>query len=150
MKPIKVNIADPIYLPTEESGDDESTVAQVFPVLLSGAPPVSRRRFVVCAHFPFLDQSRRESVISQLRAGGASAACDFIVHDVEGEVTIITEVGEDGAAAYEAAAAVAVVKASCGWDESNPINVRVNDTALSVVARHDGDQWTANVLEAGR
>jgi|SRR5215218_2204760 len=150
MKPVKVNIADPIYLLTERSGDDEPAVTQVFPVLLSGAPSVSRRRFVVCAYFPLLDQARRESVTSQLRAGGASAACDFIVHDVEGDATVITEVGEDGAAAYEAAAAVAVVKASCGWDESNPITVRVNDTALSVVAQYDDGQWAASVLEAGR
>jgi len=150
MKPVKVNIADPIYLPTEWPGDGEPAVTQVFPVLLSGTQPVSRRRFVVCAHIPFLDQSRRESVASQLGAGGAGAACDFIVHDVEGEATVIAEVGEDGAAAYEAAATVAVVKASCGWDESNPIIVRVNDTALSVVAQYDNGQWAASVSEAGR
>jgi len=149
MKSVKVNIADAIYLPTEQSGDGERPVIQVFPVRLSGAPSVSRRRFVVCAYFPLLDQSRRESVTSQLRAGGAGAACDFIVHDVEGEVTVIAEVGEDGAAAYDAAAAVAVVKASCGWDESNPITVRVNETALSVVAQSDDGQWTASVSEAG-
>jgi hypothetical protein len=149
MKPVKVKIADPIYLPTERSGDGEPAVTQVFPGLLSGAQSVSRRRFVVCAYFPFLDQSRRESVLSQLCAGGAGAACDFIVHDVEGEATVIAEVGEGGTAAYKAAAAVAVVKASCGWDESNPITVRVNDTALSVVAQSDDGEWTASVSEAG-
>jgi hypothetical protein len=149
MKPVKVKIADPSYLPTERSGDGEPAVIQVFPVLLSSTQSLSRRRFVVCAYFPFLDQSRRESVMPQLRAGDAGAACDFIVHDAEGEATVIAEVSEDGVAAYDAAAAVAVVKASCGWDESNPITVRVNDTALSVVAQYDGCQWTASVSEAG-
>jgi hypothetical protein len=149
MKPVKVNIADPIYLPTERSGDGQPAFTQVFPVLLSGTPSVSRTRFIVCAYFPLLDQSRRESVMAQLRAGDAGAACDFIVHDVEGEATVIAQAGADGAA-HEAAAAMAVVKASCGWDESNPINVRVNDTVLSVVAQYDGGQWTASVSEAGR
>jgi hypothetical protein len=148
MKSVKVKIADAIYLPTEQSGDGERAVIQVFPVLLSGTQSVSRKRFVVCAYFPFLDQSRRESVMSQLRAEGAGAACDFIVHNVEGEATVIAEVGEDRAA-YDAAAAVAVVKASCGWDESNPITVRVNETALSVVAQSVSGQWTASVSEAG-
>jgi hypothetical protein len=149
MKTVKVEIADPIYIPLEPSGDSEPVLTQVFPVILMGVPSVSRKRFAVCAYFPVLNQSQREAVMSQLRAGGASAACDFIVHDVEGEATVIAEVGEEEDDTYDAAAAVAVVKASCGWDESNPITVRVNETALSVVAQSDDGQWTASVSEAG-
>ena len=149
MKPFQVKIADPIYLPTERSDDGEPAVIQVFPVLLSGTQSGARRRYIVCAYSPSLDTSRRESVTSRLRAGGAGAVCDFILNDVEGEAAVIAEVSGDVAAAYEAAAAVAVVKASCGWDESNPITVRVNETTLSVVAQYDGGQWTASVSGAG-
>jgi hypothetical protein len=148
MKPINVEIAEPIYIPTDQSGEGEPATTQVFPVQLSGAPSGARRRFVVCANFPVLNPMGRESVAARLRGGGA--ACDFIIREAEGEATVVADLGEDGAAAFEAAAAVAAVKASCGWDESNPIIVRINDTALSVVAQSDGGRWLTSVAEVGR
>ena len=149
MKPIEVEISEPIFISTCRSGDGEAATTQVFPVLLSGTSLVTREHFVICAYFPFLDESRRESVASQLRAGGSGAACDFIVHDAEGEATVVTDIGEDNASAFEAAAAVAVVKASCGWDESNPIIVRVNDTELSVAAQFAVGKWAVSISRAG-
>lgn len=148
MKSVRVEIAEPIYVPAGGPDSAESSATQVFPVLLPGDPSEVGKHFVVCAYNPPLNQEQKESVAAQLRLRGAGAACHFIVHDTEGEAVVVTDTAADGASAFEVAAAVAVVKASCGWDESNPIKVRVNDVEVLVSARFDGGQWIADSSNA--
>ena len=148
MKPVKVQIGKVIYVPPDETGHKESAPVQVFPAQVSSHPTEARKHFVVCAYFSLLNQAERESVASCLRLGDAGAVCDFIIRDTEGSCTVVSEVNDE-ASACEVAAAVAVVKASCGWDESNPIMVRVNDIEASMVAQFDGSEWIVSFPNAG-
>ena len=147
-KPVKVHVSKAIYMPADEDGRNECASVQVFPTRVSSQSSEARQHFVVCAHSPLLNQSEVESIASRLRLGDAGAVCDFIIHDAEGCPIVFANVN-DLASAYESAAAVAVVKASCGWDESNPMMVRVNDTEVPVVAQFDGSEWIASLPDAG-
>jgi hypothetical protein len=148
MKSFKVEIAEPIYVQAARPGGNESATAQAFPVHLSGMPSDALKHFVVCASSP-LNQGQRDSVAARLRLGGGSVACDFIIHDTEGEATVVTDTPEDEVSAFEVAAAVAVVKASCGWDESKLIIVWVNNNKVPVVAQFDGKEWIASCSTVG-
>jgi hypothetical protein len=148
MKPVKVHIGKAVYVPAAEIGRDESASVQVFPAQVSSLFSEGRKHFVICAYSPLLNQEECESVASHLRLGDACAVCDFIIYDTEGGSTVVADV-DDKASACEAAAAVAVVKASCGWDENNPIMVRVNEIEVLVVSQFEGNEWIASFPNAG-
>jgi len=42
---------------------------------------------------------------------------------------------------FDLAAAIAVIKASCGWDESSSILIMINNAEVRVWPRFDGRQW---------
>ena len=149
MRFVKVEIAEPIFVTGARPGGDESATAQVFPMLLSDGSSEVRKHFVVCAYFPPLNQAQRESIASQLRLRGVGVAFDFIIHNAEGDATVVSGIDNDKAWAFDAAAAAAVMKAKCGWDESNPIIVRVNNIDVLVVEQFNGSEWIASVPNAG-
>jgi hypothetical protein len=148
MKPVKVQIDKDIYVLADALGLNESLSVQVFPVLVSSDFSVTRKHFVVCAYSTSLNQAELESVASRLQLDSAGAVCDFIIHDTEGSCNVVANINDE-ASAYEVAAAVGIVKASCGWDESNPIMVCVNDMEMTVFAQFNGIGWVANFTNTG-
>ena len=48
---------------------------------------------------------------------------------------------------FNLAAAISVIKASCGWDESSFMVVMINNTEVRVWPRFDGQHWIAEDRE---
>jgi hypothetical protein len=89
-----------------------------------------------------IDQAEREAINRNLRETNARATTSFRVADREGWGQVITGPDEKFDT-FNLAAAIAVIKASCGWDESRPIVVMINGAEVRVWPRVDGRQWVA-------
>jgi hypothetical protein len=61
----------------------------------------------------------------------------LIVRDSEGKATVLSE--PQGYEQFPVAAAVAVFKASWGWDEANLFSVNINGAEIEVRASFKGD-----------
>lgn len=131
------------YLTHELLNDALPTAVQVFDVRLSNNEVADEQYLVVCAHYPALDWSTREAIASYLLNRMPGAFVSFIVADTEGRAEVITTQECILTSPFRVAAAVAIVKASCGWDESNPVVVNVNETEESIHLDFDGLAWTA-------
>lgn len=97
---------------------------------------------VISAHFPPLDDDALAAVERDLRSGWASDRLAFIREDRTGYARVTWPRGADR---EHAAAAVAVVKASGGWDESSPIVIEVEGQTFDVVAAFADEAWQVTV-----
>jgi len=70
----------------------------------------------------------------------------FYIADRAGWAQVITAPDEEFNH-FNLAAAIAVIKASCGWDESSSIVVTINNAEVRVWPRFDGQQWIAEDRE---
>jgi hypothetical protein len=89
-----------------------------------------------------ISQAECETVCCNLRETNARAIISFIIADREGWSQVITAPDEKFDP-FNLAAAIAVIKASWGWDESRPIVVIINGAEVRVWPRVDARQWVA-------
>lgn len=89
------------------------------------------------------DESRKtcEDLQRALKGLHPGAIISVVANDSEGFCICSSEL-KANVAAFSAAAAVAVVKSSWGWDQSDPILVRINGNEIRVRPRFDGNCWT--------
>ena len=86
-----------------------------------------------------IGQAECETVRCKLRKTNAKAAISFYIADREGWAQVITAPDEEFNT-FDLAAAIAVIKASCGWDESSSIVVTINNAGVRVWPHFDGQQ----------
>jgi hypothetical protein len=102
---------------------------------------------LVVRAFPHsFDQAERDSARRSLRETNAKATVSFYITDREGWAQVITAPDEKFNP-FNLAAAISVIKASCGWDESKPIVVMINGAEVRVWPRVDGQHWIAENRE---
>jgi hypothetical protein len=76
----------------------------------------------------------------------ARAIISFYIADREGWAQVKTMPGEEFNP-FNLAAAILVINASCGWDESPSIVVKINNDEVRVWPRFDGQQWVVSDSE---
>ena len=92
---------------------------------------------VVCVLPHSIGQVERETVRSNLRKANAKAVISFYIADRAGWAQVITAPDEEFNH-FNLAAAISVIKASCGWDESSSIVVTINNAGVRVWPHFDG------------
>jgi len=110
------------------------------------AATVEEEHLVVRAIPHSIDQAELGAINRNLRERNAEAVISFVVADREGWAQVIT-VPEEEFNLFNLAAAISVIKASCGWDESLPIMVVVNSAEVRIWPRFDGQHWVADDRE---
>jgi hypothetical protein len=93
-----------------------------------------------------IDQAERDTARRSLRETNAKATVSFYIADREGWAQVITA-PDDDFDPFNLAAVIAVIKASCGWDESPSMVIMINDAEVRVWPRFDGQHWIAQVRE---
>jgi hypothetical protein len=81
-----------------------------------------------------------------LRKADAKAASSFYIADRAGWAQVIAAPDEEFNL-FNLAATIAVIEASCGWDESSSIVFMINNAEVCVWPRFDGQQWIAEDRE---
>jgi len=98
----------------------------------------------VCPHS--IGQAECETIRGNLRKANVKAVISFYIADSAGWAQAITAADEEFNH-FNLAAAISVIKASCGWDESPAIIVKINSAEVRVWPRFDGRQWIAEDRE---
>jgi hypothetical protein len=101
---------------------------------------------IVCALPHSIGQAECETVRGNLRKANAKAVISFYIADSAGWAQAQTAPDEEFNH-FNLAAAIAVTKASCGWDESSSVVVTINNAEVRVWPRFDGQQWIAEDRE---
>jgi hypothetical protein len=101
---------------------------------------------IVCPLPHSIGQAERETVRGNLQKTNAKAAISFYIADREGWAQALTAPDEQFNP-FNFAAAISVIKTSCGWDESSSIVVKINAAEIHVWPRFDGQQWIAEDRE---
>jgi hypothetical protein len=101
---------------------------------------------IVCALPRSIGQAERESVRGNLRKTNTKAAIGFYIADRVGWAQVITAQDEKFNH-FNLAAAISVIKASCGWDESSFMVVLINSVEVRVWPRFDGRRWVVEDRE---
>src|SRR5262245_31075980 len=94
----------------------------------------------------YIGQAEWETVRGNLRKANAKAVISFYIADRAGWAQALTAQDEEFNN-FNLAAAIAVIKASCGWDESPSVVVMINNAEVRVWPRFDGHQWIAEYRE---
>jgi hypothetical protein len=81
-----------------------------------------------------------EALKQSLKDAHRDAIVSIITNDFPGSCTCLSSPGVTGSA-FSVAAAIAVIKMSWGWDESESIYVRVDSVEINVRARYGGNHW---------
>lgn len=95
---------------------------------------------IVCPLPHSIGQAECETVRGNLRKTNARAAISFIIADREGWAQVITAPDEEFNL-FNLAAAISVIKRSCGWDESSFMVVMINGAEVHAWPRFDGQHW---------
>jgi hypothetical protein len=93
-----------------------------------------------------IGQAECEAVCDYLRKTNDKAAIGFYIADREGWAQVITAPDEEFDS-FNLAAAISVIKKSCGWDESSFMVVMINNAEVRVWPRFDGRHWIAEDWE---
>jgi hypothetical protein len=102
---------------------------------------------LIVNQFPHsISQAECETVCRIFRETTARAIISFIIAEREGWAQVITAPGEEFNP-FNLAAAIAVLKASWGWDESKPIVVMINGAEVRIWPRVHERQWAAEDRE---
>jgi hypothetical protein len=117
---------------------------QFFDVRTECTGQAADHHIIVNAHYPKLVESARDAVALRFRTGDGTSKVIFIVNQSEGKATVVAASHTEPESHWRIAAAVAVVKAQCGWDGSDPFEVVVNCTLFMIHAHHDGESWRAS------
>jgi hypothetical protein len=89
-----------------------------------------------------LPHERHQGVLSMLANENPQSVIALIVREFEGSATVLSE--PEGYEPFQVAAAVAVFKASWGWEEASPLLVNINGTEIAVRARFNGETWVVS------
>ena len=114
---------------------------QAFRVPVQADCEISEDHYVINAQHHRLDQNMREAVATYLLQSVGDCVISFILDDLLGRAEVVSV--PQGRGTFRPAAAVAVVKASCGWDESNPMIIRINNSEEEIHLNHDEEAWVA-------
>jgi hypothetical protein len=101
---------------------------------------------IVCTLPHSIGQAECETVRGNLRRTNARAAISFIIADHEGWAQVMAA-PEEEFNTFNLAAAISVIKRSCGWDESAFMVVTINSAEVRVWPRFDGQHWIAEDRE---
>jgi len=101
---------------------------------------------IVCTLPHSIGQAECETVRGNLRKANTKAAISFYIADRTGWAQATTAPDEEFNH-FNLAAAISVIKASCGWDESSSIVVMINNSEVRVWPRFDGHHWIAEDRE---
>jgi hypothetical protein len=124
---------------TITSDPEVVTSPQIVSVLVSLGNSTPEEHVAVWVY----DESREtcDDLQRTLKGLHPDAIVSVVANDAEGFCICSSELKEN-VPAFSAAAAVAVVKSSWGWDESDPMLVRVNGNEIRVRPRYHGNCWT--------
>ncbi|XYH93192.1 hypothetical protein ACMHYB_35735 [Sorangium sp. So ce1128] len=123
-----------------------SDTVQFFRVrLVEPESGTSSEHVVLSAHDPRLADTTIISLDAALRSHAPGGVLSFTLEDRAGWARALAE-----SPGPLAAAAVAIVKASSGWDESDPIVVELARGSFDVRLRHEGESWIVSVWERER
>jgi len=118
-------------------GDDRYSLVYHASVWTSAG---EEEHLMVCTLPHSIDQAECETVRGNLRKTNAKAVISFYIADRVGWARVITAPDEEFNP-FNLAAAIAVTKASCGWEESSSIVVMINSDEVRVWPRFDGQHW---------
>jgi hypothetical protein len=91
-----------------------------------------------------LPDDKHQDVLRTLAKENPRSVIALIVRESEGSATVLSE--PQGCEQFPVAAAVAVFKASWGWEEANPFSVSMTGKEIAVRARFNGDTWVVSDL----
>jgi hypothetical protein len=108
--------------------------------LVESGESTMREHLVISAHYPVLDQAALRSLASAIHSLAPGVELSFIVEDRQGWSRVSLE-----PLTPRSAAAIAVVKCTMGWDESNPFRIEAADCVLDVELSRADNAWIARV-----
>ena len=118
---------------------DDARRLQIFRVIV-GSGATEEEHLIINVADEALDPAAFESIIHSLRAANPDAQISCYQTELEGRAEVIA--GPDHEfSPFSIAAAVAVVEASCGWDKSESMVIKVNDVEIKLSPRFDGGGW---------
>jgi hypothetical protein len=98
---------------------------------------------LIVNQFPHsISQAECETVCRIFRETNARAIISFIIAEREGWAQVITAPDEEFNP-FNLAAAIAILKASWGWDESRPIVVMINGAEVRIWPDAEAGKWVA-------
>jgi hypothetical protein len=115
-------------------------MVQSFDMIVSDAAGADLHT-VVIANAPVLSEHDK-NVVAQALSSTRRPMLTFLVDSSPGNVLAESSSGADPEAA---ASAVAVVRASAGWDEDSPLEVRLDEQPRRVTPGFDGKNWRCRV-----
>jgi hypothetical protein len=118
---------------------DDARRLQTFRVKVSSGA-TEEEHLIINVTDESLDPAAFESIIHGLRAVNPDAQISFYRTELEGRTEVSAGPNEEFSP-FSIAAAVAVVKASCGWDESEFMVIKVHDVEINLSLRFDGQRW---------
>ena len=89
-----------------------------------------------------LSHNEQREVLSTLANENPQSIIGLIVGESEQSATVLSQ--PEGSEQFPVAAAVAVFKASWGWEEADPLSVNINGTETVIRARFNGDIWVVS------
>jgi|SRR5215510_1334490 len=95
---------------------------------------------IICTLPHSIGQAECETVRGNLRKASANAVISFYIADRAGWAQAQTAPDEEFNT-FNLAAAIAVIKTSCGWDESSSLMVMINNAEVRVWFHFDGHHW---------
>src|SRR5262245_18330428 len=106
------------------------------------------RLVIVHAHFPQRSTSICDEIACNLRRHFQDIDLYFTIRDKGGEAEVYVPAGQDQGDRFLVAAAVAVIKASWGWDEINPMLITVAGEPVRVLLAVVDGSWMASQANA--
>jgi len=137
---VRLSIPIEIYL-TSDALKGAVPGVQVFQLCVQADCGVSEDHYVIDAQYHCLVAKMRQAVATYLRQSAGECVVSFILVDLPGKAEVVSAPLALGL--FAPAAAVAVVKAACGWDESNPIIIKINNSEVAIHLNHDDGSWVA-------
>jgi hypothetical protein len=89
-----------------------------------------------------LPDDKHRDVLRTLAEENPRSVIALIVRESEGSATVLFE--PQDCEQFPVAAAVAVFKASWGWEEANPFSVNMNGKEIAVRAHFNGYTWVVS------
>lgn len=129
-----------IYL-TSDALEGFGPGVQAFRVPVEADCEILEDHYVINAQHQSLDQNMRRAVATYLLQSVGDCVINFIVDDLPGRAEVVSV--PLGRGTFRPAAAVAVVKAACGWDENNPMIIKIDNSEEEIHLNHDDEAWVA-------